>query len=114
MSNKSLTRHLYRAIILLPFLAYGEWQIDSVKSFGNPSSSEAQISSSVIAANDGFLYGTAQTGGIADRGVVFRMNRFGSNYSVLHAFQTGEADGKAPVSSMLQASDAKLYGTTSL
>jgi uncharacterized repeat protein (TIGR03803 family) len=60
---------------------------------------------------NGALYGTANSGGTSNFGVVFRLDQNGSNFSVLHSFQGG-ADGANPRTSLLVASDGFLYGTT--
>jgi uncharacterized repeat protein (TIGR03803 family) len=59
----------------------------------------------------GVLYGTTSRGGLFDYGTVFRINRDGSGYSVLHHF-TG-SDGSGPYSTLLLCSNT-LYGTTPL
>lgn len=65
----------------------------------------------LIQANDGNLYGTAYSGGAADRGTVFRLAATGV-FSVLHTFTAG-ADGGFPWGELMQAADGNLYGTTS-
>ena len=69
----------------------------------------ASPSSALIEASDGNFYGTTVTGGLADRGTIFKLTPSG-RLSVIHAF-TG-ADGAAPAASLLQGTDGKLYGTT--
>src|SRR4051812_20486784 len=64
--------------------------------------------SALIQASDGDFYGTTFRGGPNTAGTVFRMTPEGI-VTVLHAFtRTGE--GVAPVASLLQATDGKLYG----
>ncbi len=57
------------------------------------------------------LYGTTYTGGGQGSGTIFRIDRDGSDYTVLHDFG-GSKDGHAPLSRLLVASDGALYGTT--
>ncbi len=70
----------------------------------------AEAHSSLIQATDGNFYGTASVGGANGYGTVFRMDSLG-NVSVLHAF-SGADDGSIPHAGLIQASDGKLYGTT--
>ena len=64
-------------------------------------------------ANDGALYGVAQSGGSASSGVVFKLQPNGSGYTVLHHFASGvPGDGVNPKKRMIQATDGALYGTT--
>lgn len=65
----------------------------------------------VIEASDGMLYGTTVFGGNYSNGTTFRMNKDGSDYSVLHHF-TGGLDGRWPSGGLLEASDGFLYGIT--
>jgi uncharacterized repeat protein (TIGR03803 family) len=60
-------------------------------------------------ATDGNFYGTTDSGGTYNLGVLFRISANG-NYSVLHNFSGG--DGAGPIASPVQASDGNLYGTT--
>lgn len=65
---------------------------------------------SLISATDGNLYGLTQFGGNYDFGVLFRYN-VGSG-TITNLFEFSIATGRYPQSSLLQASDGKLYGTT--
>lgn len=66
----------------------------------------------VIEGNDGALYGTAQTGGAFRDGEVFRVNKDGGGYTVLHSFRRGVSnDGHTPAG-LVEGSDGRLYGTT--
>lgn len=58
------------------------------------------------------LYGMAQSGGAANRGMVFRMDLDGSNYTNLHSFAGSKADGATPLGSLTLA-NGWLYGMTS-
>ncbi len=58
----------------------------------------------------GNLYGTTDTGGAANLGVVYKLDTLGA-YTVLHSFGGG-ADGAHPSSKMLIDSAGNLYGTT--
>ena len=65
----------------------------------------------LIEASDGALYGTTYFANSANRGTIFKLNKDGSGYSVLHTF-TGNPDGQQPTCKLLEASDGILYGTT--
>jgi uncharacterized repeat protein (TIGR03803 family) len=69
----------------------------------------------LIQGKDGGFYGTSQFGGTSGSGTIFRFA--GGNATVLHSFdeQPGQIfpDGAYPRAALLQASDGRLYGTTS-
>ena len=50
-------------------------------------------------------------GGQHDNGTIFRLNKDGSGYTVLHHFAGGPSDGRYPEGNLIQASDCILYGT---
>lgn len=68
----------------------------------------------LVQAADGFFYGMASglavDGTVENLGAIFRVGTNGT-FTNLYAF-TGGADGANPVSSLIQASDGALYGTT--
>lgn len=65
----------------------------------------------LLEGQDGALYGMTSEGGILDLGVLFKINKDGSNYTILYEFQD---DGVAqPASGLVQLSDGTLIGTTS-
>lgn len=68
--------------------------------------------SSLIEANDGFLYGTTPLGGTTNNGVLFRIEKNGKNFQVLHNFcsETNCADGGG--AGLILGHDGLLYGTT--
>ena len=47
-----------------------------------------------------------------DAGTVFKLNKDGSGYAVLHSFFGSETDGFKPMAGLLAGSDGALYGTT--
>jgi len=65
----------------------------------------------VFEASDGFLYGTAYSGGISNAGIVFKLAKDGSQFALLHEF-TGGADSKNSRGAVIEGSDGYLYGTT--
>jgi uncharacterized repeat protein (TIGR03803 family) len=71
---------------------------------------DGQTPSSLVAASDGNLYGTTESGGTYDAGTVFRITPDGV-FTLLHSFTAGN-DGAHPWSGLVQARDGRLYGTT--
>ena len=57
------------------------------------------------------LYGTTRYGGTFDRGVIYKTNKDGSGYSILHNFASVAFDGKNPSGALLQLG-MTLYGLT--
>jgi uncharacterized repeat protein (TIGR03803 family) len=68
--------------------------------------------SSLVEANDGFLYGTTALGGSTNNGVLFRIDKNGKNFQVLHNFcsEPNCADGGG--AGVILGHDGLLYGTT--
>ena len=63
---------------------------------------------SLIAASDGWLYGTA-SGGAGGQGIVFRIDSSGATFELLHAMAGN--DGSVPAAGLVQAGDTLFYGT---
>ncbi|MFT7036908.1 MAG: putative repeat protein (TIGR03803 family), partial [Cyclobacteriaceae bacterium] len=66
----------------------------------------------LLLGNDGLLYGMTNRGGANDKGLVFRIYTDGTEYTSLKEFD--ENTGKWPLGHLIQASDNKLYGMTSI
>jgi uncharacterized repeat protein (TIGR03803 family) len=66
----------------------------------------------LVEGRDGALYGTTLEGGTKNVGTVFKLNKDGGGYAVLHSFFGSEADGFKPMAGLLAGSDGALYGTT--
>ncbi len=64
----------------------------------------------LLHAADGFLYGTCQLGGSAGKGVIFKVDTNGNNFSAIHSFD-GANEGGEPYGG-LQISGTTLYGVT--
>ena len=64
----------------------------------------------VIEGSDGALYGTTYQGGKYNDGIVFKVNRDGTGFLILHDFDG--ANGAWPQAGLLEGSDGALYGTT--
>jgi uncharacterized repeat protein (TIGR03803 family) len=74
-------------------------------------------SGGLLEANDGALYGTTYVGGTSGNpfdagGVVFKINKDGSGYQILHHFLESASDGNSPYAALLQGTDGFLYGST--
>lgn len=65
----------------------------------------------VIEATNGVLYGTTSADTTNSGGTIFKINKDGSGFAVLHYFTFATNDGGNPFSALLQASDGELYGT---
>src|SRR5204862_1979438 len=66
----------------------------------------------VIEASDGRLYGTTSFGGEFDSGVLFRIDRDGAGYSILHQFNSATNDAYYPVGDLLEGPGGTLFGVT--
>jgi uncharacterized repeat protein (TIGR03803 family) len=62
----------------------------------------------LLAASDGFLYGTTRLGGANGQGSIYRISTGGA-YQLLHSFAS---DKGRPVGTLAQSSDGWLYGVT--
>ena len=67
----------------------------------------------LIQATDGNLYGTTVSGGAGANGTVFMLTPGNGAERIVYAFAGGSGDGANPYGGLLQATDGKLYGTTS-
>ncbi len=74
-------------------------------------STDAWVPIGNLATNGGFLYGVSNYGGTGN-GNVFRFDPATGTLSTIHSF-AGMANGGAPVSGVIHASNGRLYGTTS-
>ena len=66
---------------------------------------------SLLQATDGKLYGMTFQGGINNLGILFQFDPATSTYAKMLDFD-GASNGANPYGSLMQASDAKLYGMT--
>jgi uncharacterized repeat protein (TIGR03803 family) len=69
----------------------------------------ANPSAGLVQAGDGFLYGTANSGGIKGNGTIFQMSTDGV-LTPLYSFTNG-SDGANPNAGLIQGTDGYLYGT---
>jgi uncharacterized repeat protein (TIGR03803 family) len=68
------------------------------------------IAGGLAEGDDGKLYGVASDGGTGGGGVIYRLDKSGANFEVVHNFAT--TDGSNPESTMTRASIGGFYGTT--
>ncbi len=61
--------------------------------------------------NPNYFFGTAPSGGQYNRGIIFRIDSTGTDYSILYEFRGYPTDGSGPTGELFQMGDV-LYGTT--
>jgi uncharacterized repeat protein (TIGR03803 family) len=81
-------------------------------SFAATDAGGAQPYAGLMEGTDGALYGTTQFGGQHNQGVVFTLQKDGSEYASLHHFVAGPANGSQPTAALTEGIDATLFGTT--
>jgi uncharacterized repeat protein (TIGR03803 family) len=64
----------------------------------------------LIQASNGKIYGVAQGGGTKNRGVIYRTDANGSNFTIVKNFDNDTEQGAFPTNSLLEGLDGKLYG----
>lgn len=77
--------------------------------FGQTTNSPNLPSGRLFEGTDGNIYGTAEKIGANFSGVLYRVGKNGSGFTVLHSFTNG-SDGDRPVVGVVQRPDGKLYG----
>jgi uncharacterized repeat protein (TIGR03803 family) len=62
------------------------------------------------------LYGMTAFGGTANQGIIFKLAKDGSSFTVLHNFGDGSVpnDGDDPIGTLIVGTDSNLYGVTQL
>jgi uncharacterized repeat protein (TIGR03803 family) len=84
-----------------------------VWSFSSSLQDAQRPNSELIEGPDGALYGTTDYGGSASAGgTVYKLNKDGSGYTILHSFVGSNGDGDTPGAALLQSSNGAFYGTT--
>jgi uncharacterized repeat protein (TIGR03803 family) len=96
-----------------PLNQSGSYSLSVIGSFNSPESGTDSAFSGLIQASDGGLYGTTFAGGANGYGTVF-VTGPGLAPTSIYAFCSAAncADGSAPQSGIMEASDGYLYGTT--
>ncbi|MBK7998227.1 MAG: hypothetical protein IPK15_05715 [Verrucomicrobia bacterium] len=67
----------------------------------------------LIEGSDGALYGTTDAGGYYGLGTIYRMQKDGGGFAILHDFMGTNSEGRGPISALIEGRDGFLYGTTS-
>lgn len=65
----------------------------------------------LLEGSDGFLYGAAN-GGVNRAGVIFKLNRGGGDFQVIHQFEGEDGTGDSPFGGLVEWCDGTLYGAT--
>lgn len=65
-------------------------------------------SGSLLEVSDGWLYGTAEYGGMNEEGVLYKFDPINGAYEVLHEF--GTSYGRDPFGDLVQMADGRIYG----
>ncbi len=84
-----------------------------LKQVGVTTTDAQDLGEPLIEGSDGWLYGSTYFGGTSNAGTVFRLQKDGGDYAVLHSFNGGSTDGSTPWG-IIEASDGMLYGVTYL
>lgn len=73
---------------------------------------DGHLAGALLIGSDGWLYGCTVYGGDRDQGIIFKINRDGGGYAVLHHFDNTSRRGGRPTyhRPLLEASDGLLYG----
>jgi uncharacterized repeat protein (TIGR03803 family) len=108
----SKTLFLFSCLFLNLGLVFGQASYEKLKDFGNSDVMGSDPADVLLLASDGALYGVTSGGGKRQLGTLFKANKDGTGYQVLHHFGIGD-DGQAPRGGLLEAVDGFLYGTTS-
>lgn len=92
--------------------------LTTLHAFGSVYQDGTGPNSGLVQGNDGYLYGTTQSGGAKGSGTVYKISTSGT-LTTLYSFgtitntDTHVIDGSAPTAGLIQGSDGKLYGATS-
>ncbi len=88
----------------------GGYQI--MRNFGASNEDGVTPFSHLIEGSDGLLYGTTYEGGSNAVGTVFKLDKDGFGYTLLHTFNRILGDSQNPLGALMEGSDHSLYGTS--
>lgn len=100
-------------VFILPITTGGP--LENLHSFGGQDISDNGVNPecTLIQAGDGMLYGTTTNGGPLSLGTVFKITTgTDRTFTQLASFGDNSLDGFYPYAGLMQASNGKLYGTT--
>lgn len=83
-----------------------------LRSFAGPSSDGSLPRGMLAESPDGALYGITANGGSGTNGIVYKLQKDGSGYAILHRFTSDSGGGNTPAGGVTWGSDNALYGTT--
>ncbi len=83
-----------------------------LKTFNFSTDDGNQPFGTLLLASDGKLYGTTFSGGLSYVGIIFRMDRTGENYEILHEFTAPEGRNPFAGNQLTEGSNGALFGTT--
>ncbi len=98
-------------LFVLSLTASLQAQFNLLHSFAGGPSEGASPSGSLILSGS-TLYGMTDGGGANDDGTIFKINKDGTGYAVLHSFAGGPSDGRYPYRASLILKGSTLYGMT--
>jgi uncharacterized repeat protein (TIGR03803 family) len=117
--KRTINRIVLAAVIVFSVMASAIAENSNMRllhSFSGAPNDGSIFSGAALTISGSTLYGTSQNGGSDDKGTIFRINKDGSGYQVMHSFAgtTGSSsnpDGMMPDGG-LTAVDTNLYGMT--
>lgn len=83
----------------------------NLHSFGAFAGDGSYPQAALVRGTDGNFYGTAESGGTNNHGIVFRISPGGS-YAILHSFLDSTNEGAGPKAALVQGTDGNFRGTT--
>lgn len=87
--------------------ALGQFQYSKLMSFGYFPGEFGVSPLSLIEGSDGALYGTTSSGGTNHAGIIFRVNKDGTEFRAIYHFSAQQSRD----ASIMEAGDGKFYGT---
>ncbi|HSY77910.1 MAG TPA: choice-of-anchor tandem repeat GloVer-containing protein, partial [Bacteroidia bacterium] len=85
---------------------------DTVHTFGILNNDNGYPYGDLIQAKNGTLYGLTYSGGLNNRGLIFKCSTNGLVYDTLHSFNVVSGDGSNPYGRLIFGADSSLYGMT--
>jgi uncharacterized repeat protein (TIGR03803 family) len=83
---------------------------DTVHTFGILSNDNGYPEGDLVQAKNGTLYGLTYSGGLSNRGMIFKCSTNGAIYDSLHSFNVVSGDGRNPYGRLIFGADSSLYG----